>query len=132
MVGGAVHRAARAAIERLYDGRCTAIVRKGSVNPVTKRTEFGESELYIDQPCRLSFGRSKNITGDGAVASVSQAVSLFIAPELSIPEGTKIIVTQSGVTTAYSNSGTPSIYPTHQEIQLSLFERWASGKKNQD
>lgn len=46
---------------------------------------------------------------------------LFISPDVAIKAGSKIIVTQHGRTTEYSNSGVPAVYPTHQEIMLTLF-----------
>jgi len=124
MVDGVVYRTMRTAIERMYEGRCTVFVQSGYVNPVTKRTEFVETVLYADQSCRLSFSNGRNTTGGAPVAEMSQGVTLFIAPELDIPVGSKIEVTQNGDTTAYSRSGTPSRYVTHQEIKLSPFERW--------
>lgn len=59
------------------------------------------------------------------VYTVSQSVKLFISPDIVIKAGSKIIVTQHGRTTEYSNSGVPAVYPTHQEIMLTLFEGWA-------
>lgn len=77
-----------------------------------------------DQPCKLSFETLTSSTGD-PVATVSQSVKLFISPDVVIKAGSKIIVTQHGRTTEYSNSGVPAVYPTHQEIMLTLFEGWA-------
>lgn len=48
-----------------------------------------------------------------------------IPPDVVIKAGSKIIVTQHGRTTEYSNSGVPAVYPTHQEIMLTLFNGWA-------
>lgn len=125
MISGAVGKSARAAIERMYDGRCAVYAKRKTINSVTQRTEFAEVELYADKPCRLSFSSGRSLTGGGAVAEVAQSVKLFVAPELSIPDGSKIVITQNGIEEAYSNSGAPSRYATHQEIQLSLFEKWA-------
>ena len=50
---------------------------------------------------------------------------LFISPEVEIKPGSKIVVTQNGVTTEFSNSGKPAIYTNHQEIMLKLFEDYA-------
>ena len=58
-------------------------------------------------------------------AALSQGVKVFLSPNVSIKAGSKLTVTQNGVTTAYKSSGVPAVYPTHQEIILTLFERWA-------
>lgn len=52
-------------------------------------------------------------------------VLLFIAPEVTISPGSKIVITHEGRTGEYSQSGIPAVYPTHQEIVLTVFERWA-------
>ena len=51
--------------------------------------------------------------------------SLLIDPSVDIPEGSKITVTQKGVTRDYERSGTPAVYSVHQEVPLELWEGWA-------
>ena len=58
-------------------------------------------------------------------AQVAQSVVLYIDPSVDIPEGSKVTVTQNGVTRDYERSGTPAVYSTHQEIPLELFRGWA-------
>lgn len=87
-------------------------------------TNFQEVTVLEDQPCKLSFETLTSSNGD-PVATVSQSVKLFISPDVVIKAGSKIIVTQHGRTTEYSNSGVPAVYPTHQEIMLTLFNGWA-------
>ena len=58
-------------------------------------------------------------------ASVTQGLKLFLAPEIRVKPGSKVIVTQNGITGAYSASGEPAVYSTHQEIVLELSGRWA-------
>jgi hypothetical protein len=77
-----------------------------------------------NQPCRLSFSSNPSAT-DGDIAEINQTVKLFFAPEIKVKEGSKIIVTQNGVTTEYKQSGTPAVYSCHQEIFLELFKGWA-------
>ena len=60
-----------------------------------------------------------------SVDAALQATKLFISPDITIKPGSKITVTQTGVTTEYTGSGVPAVYPTHQEIMLELFESWA-------
>ena len=116
--------AQRKALERLWKDRCTVYHRVKVTDPKTKLTDFDEKPLLQDQPCKLSFETLTSSTGD-PVATVSQSVKLFISPDVVIKAGSKIIVTQHGRTTEYSNSGVPAVYPTHQEIMLTLFEGWA-------
>lgn len=114
----------RNAIEKTYDGKCT-IVEHQKVIKSNKSTGFEDVTVLTDQPCRVSF---KSVTGTDNTESasvVSQTIKLFIAPEIIIKEGSKLIVTQYGATTEYKNSGVPATYPTHQEIILDLFRGWA-------
>lgn len=62
---------------------------------------------------------------DDGYNTVSQSVVLFIAPEVEIPSGSKITVTQNGKTTDYCRSGESAVYTSHQEIALELFEDYA-------
>ena len=87
-------------------------------------TGFADVPVLVDQPCRLSFASSP-VTGDGDVSTVTQTVKLFYAPEVRVKEGSKITVTQNGITTEYRQSGTPMVYATHAEILLELFKGWA-------
>lgn len=116
--------AQRKALERLWKDRCTIYTQEKVKDPTTKLTDFEEKPLLQDQPCKLSFETLTSSTGD-PVATVSQSVKLFISPDVVIKAGSKIIVTQHGRTTEYSNSGVPAVYPTHQEIMLTLFKGWA-------
>lgn len=115
----------RRAIEKLYEGSCTVMAYGEYLDPVTKITKVGEYTLFEDKPCRLSYGSLSTSTSTEGPANVVQVTKLFIAPELEIPPGSKIIVTQNGRTTEFSNSGVPAVYPTHQEIMLELFKEYA-------
>ena len=61
----------------------------------------------------------------GMSGKVITKVKLFIAPEINVMPGSKIVVTQKGRTTEYKNSGEPAIFDTHQEIMLVKFKGWA-------
>ncbi|WP_216629071.1 ABC transporter ATP-binding protein [Cytobacillus massiliigabonensis] len=115
----------RKAIEKLYKGVCTIKEFQSVKDPETKRTKQTEVVILKDQPCRLSI-KTVSATGErDNAATISQVTKLFIAPEVEIKPGTKIVVTQNQRTTEYSYSGFPAVYPTHQEIVLKLFEGWA-------
>lgn len=118
-------RAARKALERTYEGRATVSEYKEIRDPDTCLTDFKEVTVLEDQPCKLSFKALDTTTTTGNVAVMTQGVKLFLSPDVTIKPGSKITVTQNGVTTEYSSSGVPAKYPTHQEIPLKLFERWA-------
>jgi hypothetical protein len=49
----------------------------------------------------------------------------LIAPEIHVKPGSKLTITQNGVTTEYKNSGEPALFDTHQEIILELFKGWS-------
>ena len=72
-----------------------------------------------------SFEKINTVVQTETAASISQAVKLFIAPEIKVKGGSKLVVEQNGVTTEYSASGEPAIYLNHQEIILELFKGWA-------
>lgn len=115
----------RQAIERLYKGLCSVRVKVSSVNKETGETVFTEKVVLTEQPCRLSFSSRNSSSKDDGYNTVSQSVVLFIAPEIEIPSGSKITVTQNGKTTDYCRSGESAVYSSHQEIALELFEDYA-------
>ena len=114
----------RKALETMYTGVCNIIERQKTTDPVTKRTVYNEVTVSLLQPCRLSY-KSAPTTGDGEAAAVTQEITLFISPDVEIKSGSKIEVTQRGRTTAFSNSGEPKVYDSHQEISLTKWERWS-------
>lgn len=116
-------QAARKALESTYEGRAT-VVEYQKIKDEYGLTSFQEVTVLEDQPCKLSFETLTSNSGD-PVATISQGVKLFLSPDVEIKAGSKIIVTQHGRTTEYSNSGVPAVYPTHQEIMLTLFNGWA-------
>ena len=115
---------ARAAIEALYSGTCT-IYTYGKVKRENKTTGMEETVLFENLPCRVSY-QSSTVTAikENLAGSKGQLVKVFIAPEPEIPAGSKIVVTQDGLEVAYSASSERAHYPTHQEINLTLFEKW--------
>lgn len=91
----------------------------------TKITHKSEVTVIENQPCKLSFEKLDATAQTETAASLTQGTKLFLPPDVEIKAGSKIIVEQDGVKNAYSASGVPAVYPTHQEIILTLFERWA-------
>lgn len=113
------------ALESMWIGRCSVIVRQERQNPLSKRIEFDEVPIFVNQPCRLSFRTIKQTTDDNIAAEVTQVARLFITNAITIPAGSKLIITQNGKTVDYERSGEPAIYSNHQEIMLVLFKGWA-------
>lgn len=113
----------RKAIENKYIGVCTVVEYQSVIDDDMTTTE---KELIVaeNQPCRLSFKTVEKTVQSDTTNALTQSVKLFIAPELEIKPGSKIIVTQAGRTTEYRNSGQPAIYDTHQEIILELYKEW--------
>ena len=112
----------RKALEKGYIGTFT-VTEHQKIKKPNHTTGFSDVDVLVDQPCRLSFSSSPS-SKDGDVSEVNQTVKLFFSPEIMVKEGSKITVTQNGVTTAYKQSGTPAVYDTHNEIILELFKGW--------
>lgn len=113
----------RKALERGYTGTFTVTERKKVVR-ADHSTGFAEVPTVTEQSCRLSFTTSP-AAGEGDTATLTQSVKLFCAPEIIIPEGSRITVTQNGVTEEYARSGMVAMYDTHAEYVLEVFRGWA-------
>lgn len=115
----------KSAIESLWTGKMTVIVRKQIKNDITKKMEFIEQSIYNDLPCRLSFSNISTTENNIGAAEKTQEIKVFCDSLKDIPAGCKIRITQNNRTTEYTQSGEPAYYTNHQEIPLKLFERWA-------
>ena len=113
----------RKALEKGYIGSFT-VTEHQKVKKENHTTGFADIVVLADAPCRLSFESSPS-TQDGDTPGISQTVKLFFSPEIDIKEGSKVTVTQNGVTTDYKRSGTVAVYQTHKTITLELFVGWA-------
>lgn len=117
-------KAARKAIESTYKGVCTIVERQDVRDEKTKITRKNEEVLVAkNQPCKLSYEKLNAVQQTETAANIMQGVKLFIAPEIKIKNGSKIIIEQNGIKSEYALSGVPAVYPTHQEIILELSER---------
>ncbi|WP_455045681.1 hypothetical protein [Leptotrichia trevisanii] len=110
-------KSAREAIHSMWDGLCTAFESEKS------KDRYGivsseKVEICKNVPCRLSFKNISQAEQTGLGANVSQVVKLFISPEVYIPPGSTIEVTQNNVTRRYKHSGISAVYTNHQEIIL--------------
>jgi hypothetical protein len=122
----AARLAARSAFEKYhYDGTATVSEWGKVKDKESGLTKQGEVILLENQPCHVSIESSAADTQSASAAQISQTTKLFIAPELDIKPGSKITVTQAGITTVYTHSGKSAVYDTHQEIVLELFDKFA-------
>ena len=115
----------RKAIQSLYRGTCTVIVWESYRDPITKVTKHREVTRYENEPCKLSYEKQTTASNTGGPAVISQTIKLSLAPELDVPAGSKIIVTQDGVTNEYTRSGQPAVHMDHQHIALDIFKGFA-------
>ena len=113
----------RNAIETLYNGLCTVTCNQ-EIESEDGSTEFEQVVICENQPCHLSFGSARTQEGNSATG-ISQSITLFVAPELEIPAGSKIVVLQNEREWKYKTSTVAAVYDTHQEITFSLEDRWA-------
>jgi hypothetical protein len=115
-----VNNLVRLAIEKLYEGQCTITVKETKrVNGITRT----EDKVYCEnQPCKLSYQSTSSSNETETVSTSYQEIKLFIAPEIEIPEGAKISVTQDGRTELYKRSSKPMVYSNHQEVLLDRLE----------
>lgn len=128
MVNGltAAQKTARKTIESTYSGVCTILERRDVRDEKTKITRKNEEVPIVEnQPCKLSFEKLNAVVQTDTAAKLTQGTKLFIAPEIKIKPGSKIIVEQNGTTTEYSASGEPAVYFSHSEYMLELFKGWA-------
>lgn len=115
----------RNAIQSLWSGVASVTVCEGVLDPATGRTEPAERVTVEEVPCRVSYRTVKPTAPEAEAAQMVQTVTLYIDPDVDIPEGSKVTVTQHGVTRDYARSGTAAVYSNHQEVPLELFRGWA-------
>lgn len=114
----------RKAKELMYIGLCTVIEYR-KVKNANKSTGFREVTTLENEPCKLSFKSTSSAIETQNAFVLTQSISLILSPDVVIKAGSKVVVTQNGVTTVYKSSGEPEVYTTHQEIHLELFKGWA-------
>ena len=121
----AAQKAARKAIETSYFGVLTVTEQQKVKDEKSKLTKMIDVVVLENQPCKLSFEKLQATIQSESAAIITQVTKLFVSPDISINAGSKITVSQDNVTTDYTCSGVPAIYPTHQEIILELFKDFA-------
>jgi hypothetical protein len=107
----------------MYDGVCTITVNE-EYTKENGASGFRPTVLRENEPCRLSFVSAGTKMGDAATETIHEA-KLFLTPDIEVPAGSHITVTQNNVTREYNLSTIPAVYATHQEIVFSTKDRWA-------
>ena len=115
---------ARKAVESLYDGICT-ITEYQKIKKENKSTAFDEVVVLENQPCRMSFKTVNPTNQTGTASVVAQAITVYLSPDIVVKPGSKLTITQNGVSTEYKSSGKSAVYSSHQEIPLVLFKEWS-------
>ena len=118
---------ARQAQEMLYEGLATVTGTETYIKP-NGATGTRPATFYTDMPCRVSYGNMRNNapgTQTYYATDITQVIKLFCSPDVTIPAGSRITVTQNGLTAAFGFSQPPMRYATHQEIILDLIQDWA-------
>ena len=109
-------------LKSLWIGKCTVYQYKTVTDPNNFQSTQSKVAVIIDEPCKLSYNKEQATNIASGAAVISQSITLFIRPDLEIPPGSVIEVTQHGKTTLYKGSGKPAVYTNHQEIVLELYE----------
>jgi len=112
---------AKKAIQSLWTGVCNIFGFK-DVEDKYGATTHAEVTLFENLPCRLSFKNISQTSQTESFAVSSQVVKLFIAPEVYVPPGSVVEVTQNGITRKYKHSGISAVYTNHQEIVLEAYK----------
>ena len=111
---------ARKAVESRYRGLCDILEKRKVKDEVTKATVLRDIAVLRNQPCKLSYSSSGTANQTDTISNIEQTIKVFIAPEIKIVPGSKLRITQNGITTDYISSGVPAVYETHQEVSLEL------------
>ncbi|NLI90193.1 MAG: ABC transporter ATP-binding protein [Epulopiscium sp.] len=114
---------ARQAIEIRYEGLCSIYEYMEIEDEDTRETLHEKVLVYEDIPCRLSRKTINNVSSSDINNTIKYEPVLYTNPDIEIKAGSKIFVTQHGVTREYRRSGEPFLYKTHQEIVLQRIDR---------
>lgn len=114
----------RAVIEQLYEDTCTIQQYSlGEKDPKTRVIKGAWQDVIVDEPCYLDIKNHAAANPSETISTVSQSVVVILSPEVSIPEGSRLIVTKKGITRTFKVSGFPRVEGSHQEVVLELDDK---------
>lgn len=108
-------------IAQLYHGRMSVTEYRKTVDA------NGISKLKLEKvqggiPCRLSYKRKTQNVPDDNASEIQLETVIYCDPDIVVPEGSVIEVTQEGHTDTFELSGGIARYHSHQEIYVRKFE----------
>ena len=106
------------AIQSLWKDTCTVLIKQSY--KAAGRTKYRDTKLYEDIPCRLSYSGAVVASEGSEVTQVTQIITLFLAPDVVIPAGAKIVVTHGGQTITYKQSSETRVHTNHLEVTLDI------------
>lgn len=109
-------------LKKLWIGKCTIYEYVDTTDPNTFQSVQTPVAVLTDEPCRISYHKEQATNIQNGAPVISQSITLFIRPDITVSPGSMLEITQHGVTERYKGSGKPAIYTNHQEIILELFE----------
>lgn len=113
----------RNAIESLYKGLATIWEYKEEEDLITGETTTKLVPIHENIPCKVSKRTIASTIGKTDINStIKYEPVLFINPDIIIEAGSKLSITQNGVTRDYKRSGEPFPYSNHQEVVLQRFD----------
>lgn len=110
-------------LQTLYTGKATIYSYSYATGEHGVKQK-GDIPILTDIPCRLSFSRKAENEQD-TTGSIVQDITMYCDPSYEIPSGSKIVITQNGVTRTYKCSSDPAVYESHQEVELTAYRKRA-------
>ncbi|MBR6401564.1 MAG: hypothetical protein IKS17_10165 [Firmicutes bacterium] len=114
------------ALESLYTGECVVYVMEDvTQDGITTQTK----KVLFTGKCRLSYNKKYGSLHESVqtdtFARSEQTIRLFLANDVVVPEGSRITVTQNGVTGEYMSSSKAAVYSSHQEVVLTAVHKYS-------
>ena len=106
------------AIQSLWKDTCTVLIKQSY--KVAGVTKYKDKTLYEEIPSRLSYNGAMVASEGSEITQVKQIITLFLAPNVEIPAGAKIVVTHGGRTVTYKQSSEIRVHTNHLEVTLDV------------
>ena len=109
-------------IESTYTGRMT-VYQFENVTMSWGETRQERVLLYDGVPCALSQYQLRPAAHGDSHSQREYQAKLFAPPDVSLPAGCDVEVSQHGMMYKFRYSGEAFIYPSHQEIMVERLEK---------